>query len=368
MKIKKVHIGKQQENIQSESVTSYDPRAPVDRYLDIPALRTLYENLENCMPASGFFLFHEELTDIDNEQVTLGENLPVCDNVEVVSTHYCEKDSGMDIFSDQKLLDIYSVKGISLPDMASSKDIECAVDDYLSKLKIDEMIIEAVEMRTKKQSQSVLWQNLRKFILTASNFGKIIKRKINPDGLIKQLLYSSFSSKATTYGSENEENAILAYEKHMEMSGNAVKVEKMGLQICDKFPGLGASVDGKVFDISTDSYGCLEVKCPISRAGLTLEEAVHKQPFCLKKNDKGEIKLNRSHDYFYQVQGQMFVTGLKWADFVVWLNDKNVYVERILFDETMWNKISLPKLTNFYRQQFIPELLSRRVQKQLLER
>jgi hypothetical protein len=124
--------------------------------------------------------------------------------------------------------------------------------------------------------------------------------------------------------SENEENAILAYEKHMEMSGNAVKVEKMGLQICDKFSGLGASVDGNVFEISTDSYGCLEVKCPISRAGLTLEEAVHKHPFCLKKNDKGEIKLNRSHDYFYQVQDQMFVTGLKWADFVVWFNDENV--------------------------------------------
>ena len=40
------------------------------------------------------------------------------------------------------------------------------------------------------------------------------------------------------------------------------------------FPYLGASPDGKVFDPSTHSkYGLLEIKCPFSKRGETLEQA-----------------------------------------------------------------------------------------------
>ncbi|KAH3849526.1 hypothetical protein DPMN_091929 [Dreissena polymorpha] len=53
-----------------------------------------------------------------------------------------------------------------------------------------------------------MWNNVRKCKLTASNFGKIIKRKKNPDGLLKQMLYSNFTSKATEYGRQNEEIAV----------------------------------------------------------------------------------------------------------------------------------------------------------------
>lgn len=56
-------------------------------------------------------------------------------------------------------------------------------------------------------------------------------------------------------------------------------MERIGLVVSDQCPGLAASVDGKVYDKSVDSFGCFEVKCPISRSGLKLQEAVLKQPF-----------------------------------------------------------------------------------------
>ena len=84
---------------------------------------------------------------------------------------------------------------------------------------------------------------------------------------------------------KNGENAVNAYKKKMKDSGKIVSVEKVGLVVIDQYPRLAASVDGKVFDKSVDSFGYLEVKWPISISGLKLKEAVLKQPFCLKKND-----------------------------------------------------------------------------------
>ena len=42
--------------------------------------------------------------------------------------------------------------------------------------------------------------------------------------------------------------------------------------------------------------------------------------FSLKQTDNG-IKLKENHNYYYQVQGQMGITGLKWSDFCVWTVD-----------------------------------------------
>ncbi|XP_053374044.1 hemicentin-1-like [Mercenaria mercenaria] len=88
------------------------------------------------------------------------------------------------------------------------------------------------------------------------------------------------------YGKYHEDRAVRAYEQKMKDSGQTVEAKKIGLRICEQFPALGASVDGKVYDKSTESYGCLEVNCPMSRAGLTLEEAVQKKTFCLQTCDQ----------------------------------------------------------------------------------
>ena len=57
-----------------------------------------------------------------------------------------------------------------------------------------------------------------------------------------------------------------------------------GLSVHPSFPYLLASPDGKVFYPSTDSkYGLLEIKCPFSRRGETLDQAAANSTFIFKR-------------------------------------------------------------------------------------
>lgn len=46
----------------------------------------------------------------------------------------------------------------------------------------------------------------------------------------------------------------------------------------------------------------------------------------------------KNHSFYYQVQGQMGVSGRKWCGFVVWTL-KGMSVEKIMFDEAFWEKM-----------------------------
>ena len=49
----------------------------------------------------------------------------------------------------------------------------------------------------------------------------------------------------------------------------------------------------------------------------------------------GTMMLNQSHDYYYQVQGQMAIWNKKYCDFVYWTT-KGHLVIRIQYDETFF--------------------------------
>ena len=79
---------------------------------------------------------------------------------------------------------------------------------------------------------------------------------------------------------------------------------------------------------------------------MTVEQACCElKSFCcnLDKDKKPHLKSN--HDYYFQVQGQMAITGIHKCDFVVWI-PKDVFVQNIPFDSQFWNKY-LPKLKYF---------------------
>ena len=58
--------------------------------------------------------------------------------------------------------------------------------------------------------------------------------------------------------------------------------------------------------------------------------------------------LNRKHDYYYQVTGQLQIalTGGEFCDFVVW-TELDIHIEHILLDVTMWVEMKA-KLAHFY--------------------
>jgi len=74
---------------------------------------------------------------------------------------------------------------------------------------------------------------------------------------------------------------------------------------------------------------------------------------CLAANeDKSEYKLKTNHDYYYQMQCQLAVTGLDWCDFLVYLENGDLHLETINFDCEFWH-IAQQKVDNFFFNYFI---------------
>jgi putative phage-type endonuclease len=98
----------------------------------------------------------------------------------------------------------------------------------------------------------------------------------------------SYTNRYMQWGIDNEPVARLQYELQ---TGNTV--EETGLWVHDEIMA-GASPDGFVGE-----DGCIEIKCP--------NTATHLDTL---------LKQRVPYQYLYQVQGQMWITGRKWCDFI----------------------------------------------------
>jgi len=149
---------------------------------------------------------------------------------------------------------------------------------------------------------------------------------------------------AMQWGINHEAEAI---EKYQFLTGN--KVEDTGIWL---FPDgiLAASPDGLVVDSKNKGkyLGIIEVKCPykLHWDPITNENDWH---FYLNYLDD-ENKLNRAHDYFHQIQGQLVATDLPWCDFIIWSPSKT-HIQRIERDEKWKPNIKL--LLDFYNSYII---------------
>ncbi|KAI8513349.1 hypothetical protein Bbelb_099880 [Branchiostoma belcheri] len=119
------------------------------------------------------------------------------------------------------------------------------------------------------------------------------------------MLYNSFSTAATEYGNNNEAAAVEEYV-------NGIQEEFPGAY-CEgwTYPFNGATLAGSV---SRQNCG-LEVKCVLSKLGMSAEDASQDSKFFLKKVD-GSVSLKTTHKYHDQVQGQLYCCELDWVDFV----------------------------------------------------
>ena len=89
----------------------------------------------------------------------------------------------------------------------------------------------------------------------------------------------------------------------------------------------------------------------------TVLQACMDRNFCCATQD-GIPKLKREHAYFYQIQGQLYITSREWCDFVVYLKDvdtenENTHLERIYKDDSFVTSM-VAKLEEFYTQCLAP--------------
>ena len=134
----------------------------------------------------------------------------------------------------------------------------------------------------------------------------------------------------------------------------AVTVSSSGLVISEDSPWLAASPDGIVVDTMCTQQGLVELKNPSSVQDMTISEASKKKGFCIKFEEGTGKCLDKNHNYYFQVQCQIYCTRRQWCDFVVRTN-KDLYVERI-YPDCQWWKTQLLKVEKFYFKALLPEL------------
>ena len=249
------------------------------------------------------------------------------------------------------------------PDV-SAGELNKKMEQYIEKeINVSEKEINDIEEQTKRQSECKLWKAERKKRITSSNFGCVCKRnpKVKVAPLVRSMLYSSFKgTKMTQLGLNNEALAIKEYIERKRSNKEIVKVEKTGLIICHKDPYLAASPDGKVV-YENGECGLIEIKNILYNKPLSLSQGASIKSvknFCLEVNkSSGSLQLKKSHNYYYQCQGLLYISRLPWIDFVVRTEHPyELHIERILFDEELWITEMSPKLKAFYFKAILPEL------------
>ena len=134
---------------------------------------------------------------------------------------------------------------------------------------------------------------------------------------------------AIKYGREQEAAAL----KQFEASSVTVTVKPVGLCVMQTKPHLAACPDGLIGEDTV-----LEIKCPFAARDRPINPTT--VPF-LEDTD-GVLCLKNKHDYFFQVQGQMFVTGRSLCKFVVFTKvDMKVLLVKAdkTFQENMMSKL-----------------------------
>lgn len=237
------------------------------------------------------------------------------------------------------------------PDL-STEEFEVSKKIFIESLKKTPMELEEIEKRTREQYNSIEWLDTRKKILTASNFGTICKRRATTSCqcLVKSLVSpKNFISSPTEWGKSNEANAIRQLSDTLK-----IEIINCGLFISAQYPYLGATPDGLIGE-----KGLVEIKCPFSARNMVPDDGIREKKITIWKEEEGEFILDKNHKWFYQIQGQLFVTQRKYCIFCVWTT-RGLKHETVIFDEEFWKKI-FPKLTKFYFDCLLPELVDSRL-------
>ncbi|CAG9792585.1 unnamed protein product [Diatraea saccharalis] len=154
-----------------------------------------------------------------------------------------------------------------------------------------------IERSTILQRDSSEWMELRRSLLTASNFGRVIKKRPNTPSanIVKDILYKSNINYVSSihHGQVNEQKAIAQL-----CSQEKISITPCGLFIDEELPFLGASPDGLCGDDTI-----VEIKCPITAYKLGITEAINQKKVNFwVKNKKDELYINQNHNWYYQVQ------------------------------------------------------------------
>ncbi|XP_077078678.1 uncharacterized protein LOC143731948 [Siphateles boraxobius] len=216
---------------------------------------------------------------------------------------------------------------------------------HLESIKVSHKICAAIEAETRQQSECQLLTQVSKPRLTASRFREIchVRGESSAKALAARILRGTPQTSAMKRGLDLEPEILRQYSDLCDVS-----VIQCGIIIHPDAPHLGASPDAKFFNPKeTKPFGLAEVKsCDVENVAQVKHQITLKGQTCLKKSRK----------YYYQVQGQLTVSGLQWCDFITDTRT-DFTVERIFRDEEIIHSMR-QKLDHFYHNIYIDVFLS----------
>lgn len=256
---------------------------------------------------------------------------------------------------------LFRRSNIYLPEISTilcSREFVVAVDrTYFLKEKMKlsvSSIIKVAELTT-GQTSNANWYNIRKYRLTASNFGKVISainRNKFPPSLFTALSEQKDLSgiKAIQWGIEHEENALKVVRSIVKK-----EIKPTGLWLSTS-GALGASPDGMI-----DDKIPVEAKCPFKYRNILLTEALKTEEvksYIIYYDENCKLCLNKNHPYYHQIQGQMYLTKSEYSYLCVW-TPKQAIVCKIHKDMT-WDS-NLNSMEEFYFERFVPYIIEKDV-------
>jgi len=216
-----------------------------------------------------------------------------------------------------------------------------------TKLHINDSTILQLVKDTTGQQKNPLWFHYRQHRLTASNFGIVLaacKRNKFPKSLFKKLKNNNITGvHAVQWGITNEICGI----KVLEQDQN-VNVKPTGLWL--KTSGLlGATPDGLV-----NSSHIVEVKCPWKYWNAVLEVEITKNHDYILYKENNELFVNKTHPYWDQIQGQLYLTNRQFCYLVIWTPKQALITE--IEKDVKWIE-NLEILETFFIEKYIPYLV-----------
>ena len=207
----------------------------------------------------------------------------------------------------------------------SSENLAALCQEYYDReVVVTNYQAEDIEMNTRGQAEVGLWFYHHQLKITASNFGRISKRReTTPVGsLVKLLLYSKHLE---TKGKDAWGGCKVGINQLPERSRSPQCWSHwLGSGTLDfDEPCLGCGPDALVnIPWSRVRLGIAEVKCPYTAQSQTrAEAAASNSKFSCSLSSSGELKLKDTPThvlYYYQVQRTLAITKQSWCDFVIW--------------------------------------------------
>jgi hypothetical protein len=228
-------------------------------------------------------------------------------------------------------------------------DDQC-IDNFGEMLKYNMNDISSIGCGTRGQHENENWHRARKGLLTASKFKEVLHSR-DQDAMAQRLLTPSTLDgdklpAAIQFGRNYESKARAMYIKSHRYHHRKCSYFVPGLMVSKSNVFLGASPDG-VVKCSICGEFLVEIKCFFPQKNFHPKNALIVSKVC-EKVDDNTLRMIPRHKYFYQIHGQLAVSGLEKCILVAY-TQKGIYTVDVTFDKDFWDEAER-RLSNFYRK------------------